>query len=160
MSRSRRLATLMLDDVHVTAVGHGGATVRHVNRCLPANSVDRANVVFIHVGENDHGRQRPYLIAYALVSLAERLIKDYGVRTVVISELVHFPVHGRSQWCREVNSFLRRFVAEMDHPGILLWQLCLERSDFDRRGVHVAGSRMDVYWRSVRRAVMTGLGRR
>jgi len=120
---------LMLSGVDVTVFGYGGTTVARLSRGLsviPPN----ADVIYLHVGENDYERQQPRATAQAIVNLATDLVYVHGARCFIISELARFPVH-RTDWCIRVNLHLRQLAAELSAP-IRHWRqrrgLCNQRS--------------------------------
>ena len=149
---------------NVTVVAQGGATVERVHQEVRRNhSVDYADVVYLHVGENDYGRRPAHATARAIVSLAMFMLQQRGVGCVVIAELIRFPVH-QTNWCCRVNRCLRRLIANVCEPGIVLWRQWREFSNprstvFDTRGVHLHNSCMMLYWQMVRQAVNVGLRR-
>ena len=71
--------------IEVSASAQGGATVEQVNRELRRNHpVNYADVVYLHVGENDYERRPAYVTARAIVSLAMYMLQ-HGVGCVVIA---------------------------------------------------------------------------
>ena len=163
MYTDSRRRNMMLSNVDVSVAGYGGATVTRLSDELRSNIVADADVIFVHIGENDYERDEPIVTAQRIMSLATDMVCSHGARCVIISELVRFAVH-RSDWCIRVNRCLRQLAREVDVHNIRLWRLrrglynprsCL----FDRHGVHLNPVHMQVYWNSVRYAVLSCMRR-
>jgi len=160
MERTDR-RNLLLSGVDVTVIGHGGTTIDRLRSRLPYNRVQNADVVYLHVGENDYERKSPEDAALDIMRLAVDLVYVHRVRTVTIGELAKFPVH-QSNWCILVNRCLRRLVAERPGHRIRLWRqrralYSRPSSLFARDGVHVDRRHMHAYFNTVRFAVMSAV---
>ena len=158
---NNRCRDLMLLNAHVTVLGYGGATVAYLHRQLLSDMIVNADVIFLHIGENDYERRQPVVTARAIVDLAMDLIHVHGARYIVIGELVRFSVH-QSDWCIRVNTCLRQLVTRLRLPNIRLWRqrraLYNPRSLlFNQDGVHVDRRRMQVYLNTVRHGVLSVL---
>jgi len=163
MYTDNRRRNLMLSNVDVSVAGYGGATVSSLYDELPSNIIADADVIFAHIGENDYEHHEPMVTAQRIMSLAIDMICTNGARCVIISELVRFAVH-RCDWCIRVNRCLRQLAREVAVYNIRLWRqrrgLYNRRSCiFDRHGVHLNPVHMQVYWNSVRYAVLSGMRR-
>jgi len=159
--QDNRLQNLLLSEVDLVVQGYGGATITQLRQRLCSNLVDRADVVFLHIGENDYEGQQPIDAARSIVALAMDLIHMYRVRCVVVSQLVRFPVHV-TDWTIRVNQQLQRLIARLEPRNIRLWRqrrgFYNHRSRlFDCRGVHVDPTFMRVYYNAVRRAVLSAM---
>ena len=158
-----RRRNLMLSNVDVSVAGYGGATVSRLYDELHSNIVADADVIFVHIGENDYEHHEPMVTAQRIMSLATDMVCTHNARCVIISELVRFAVH-RSDWCIRVNRCLRQLSREVPVYNIRLWRqrrgLYNPRSClFDRHGVHLNPVHMQVYWSSVRYAVLSCMRR-
>jgi len=163
MYTDNRRRNLMLSNVDVSVAGYGGATVSSLYDELPSNIIADADVIFVHIGENDYEHHEPMVTAQRIMSLAIDMVCTNGARCIIISELVRFAVH-RSDWCIRVNRCLRQLAREVAVYNIRLWRqrrgLYNRRSCiFDRHGVHLNPVHMQVYWNSVRYAVLSGMRR-
>ena len=60
---NRHYRNLRLSDVDVVVAGYGGATVDRLRSCLSGNIVDDADVIFLHIGQNDYQQQSTVVTA-------------------------------------------------------------------------------------------------
>jgi hypothetical protein len=125
---------------------------------LGQSSVRNADVIFLHVGENDFGSPiSSSSIAEQLYTLALHVTTRQRCRRVIINELFPFPAH-RLEWSTETNRSLRQVAERNQVVAIRLWRQ--RRFDnqraYARDGVHVAPNYMHQYWTSVRYAVLSG----
>jgi len=125
---------------------------------LHSNIVADADFIFVHIGENDYEHHEPIVTAQRIMSLAIDMVCTHGARCVIISELVRF------DWCIRVKRCLRQLARKVAVYNIRLWRqrrgLYNPRSClFDRHGVHLNPVHMQVYWNSVRYAVVSGMRR-
>jgi len=163
----RRLpCRLGLSGISLTVLGAGGARIcgprRHLRHEVDMDSVVGADIVFLHVGENDCERVDCATAAAEIYSLACELVVHYQVRCVIVGELLTFPVH-RTNWSWQVNQILRHSIRSgMHHGQIRYWR---QHRSFSRRacfcfdGVHLSNHMMSAYWNSVRNAVLNAARR-
>lgn len=162
MCRSQRYRNLGLQRDAVEVYGYGGATVhggRNICRRLNFRSVANADVVFLHIGENDYMSLDPFVVADEIYSLAMMLVIQHGVQYVLVGELLPFPNHGR-QWTQLVNGRLQQLTS--NSWRVRFWRhrrafFAVQPHVYCRDGVHVAQEFMRVYWNSVRFAVLSHL---
>ena len=153
---------LRTDRYTVTAVQVRGGRVgsRSLATSLRVPVVRTADVIFVHVGENDYrSSSSAESLALELYStVAGHLVTLDNMTRIVIAELLPMPRH-RQRWSEDVNRELRRLVARGDHR-IRLWrfQATLRgREAFSSDGIHLRRDYLKTYWKAVRDAVVTGL---
>ena len=121
-------------------------------------NVRSADVIFMHVGENDFvGEISTSGIAHQLYTLALHLTTLTRCRRVIISELFPFPAHP-VEWSAETNLSLRQLAEWNQEARIRLWRQRRFDNQFAyaRDGVHVSRRHMHQYWTGVRYAALSG----
>ena len=115
----------------------------------------RADVVYVHIGENDFDPEKDAV--FAARQLYGKLVANLGrARRLILCELFHFPKHPKA-WSEDINVELRRLVTA-GTPRIRLWRhkaVLRTKKAFGRDGTHLRRRLQKVYWEGVRYAVLS-----